>query len=169
MKRYIKNNEIRYANQIVVSKNGFDYYNPTENMILSDGWVEYVPPIIEPTLEEVKAQKIGEVEMYNMSEDVNTFSINGQPQKWLDCNERSVARNTCGALQRKGQTQVFFGGAMYPIEFALDCLDDLDIYAMETMASTEVHKANINALATKEEVEAYDFTQGYPETLNFTI
>lgn len=55
MKRYIKNGEIKTRNQIVlrVTKeiNGvekqFQVINPTEEMILADGWVEYTPPQVE--------------------------------------------------------------------------------------------------------------------------
>lgn len=55
MKRYIKNGEIKTRNQIVlrVTKeiNGvekqFQVINPTEEMILADGWVEYIPPQVE--------------------------------------------------------------------------------------------------------------------------
>lgn len=55
MKRYIKNGEIKTRNQIVlrVTKeiNGvekqFQVIFPTEEMILADGWVEYIPPQVE--------------------------------------------------------------------------------------------------------------------------
>ena len=55
MKQYIKNGEIKTRNQIVlrVTKeiNGvekqFQVINPTEEMILADGWVEYTPPQVE--------------------------------------------------------------------------------------------------------------------------
>ena len=55
MKQYIKNGEIKTRNQIVlrVTKeiNGvekqFQVINPTEEMILADGWVEYIPPQVE--------------------------------------------------------------------------------------------------------------------------
>lgn len=55
MKRYTKNGEIKTRNQIVlrVTKeiNGvekqFQVINPTEEMILADGWVEYTPPQVE--------------------------------------------------------------------------------------------------------------------------
>lgn len=55
MKRYTKNGEIKTRNQIVlrVTKeiNGvekqFQVINPTEEMILADGWVEYIPPQVE--------------------------------------------------------------------------------------------------------------------------
>lgn len=42
MKRYIKNGVIKTRNQIVIKKDGRQYINPTEELILEDGWVEYV-------------------------------------------------------------------------------------------------------------------------------
>ena len=48
MKIYEKNGEVKPANRIVISKDGMYTYNPTEEMILADGWVEYVQPEVEP-------------------------------------------------------------------------------------------------------------------------
>lgn len=53
MKTYTKNGQIKQANRIVVritkEVNGeqktFQVINPTEDMILADGWVEYVPEV----------------------------------------------------------------------------------------------------------------------------
>lgn len=69
MKRYIKDGIIKTRNQIVIKgqrtikdKDGKErevktqIINPKEDMLLADGWVEYVTP--EPTAEEVeKAEK----------------------------------------------------------------------------------------------------------------
>lgn len=57
MKTYTKNGQIKQANRIVVritkEVNGeqktFQVINPTEDMILADGWVEYVAPEVTPT------------------------------------------------------------------------------------------------------------------------
>lgn len=57
MKTYTKNGEIKQANRIVVritkEVNGeqktFQVINPTEEMILADGWIEYVAPEVTPT------------------------------------------------------------------------------------------------------------------------
>jgi hypothetical protein len=43
----------------------------------------------------------------------------------------------------------------------------LEIYASEALNTTERHKIAINALQTIEDVEAYDYTTGYPEKLQF--
>lgn len=44
MKRYIKDNIIKYANNIVIKRDGMQIINPSEELILADGWVEYTPP-----------------------------------------------------------------------------------------------------------------------------
>ena len=48
-------------------------------------------------------------------------------------------------------------------------LAKIQIYANQCYGVTEKHKAAVNALETVEEVEAYDFTAGYPERLTFEI
>lgn len=48
MKRYTKDGIVRDANRIIIRENGRMIINPTEEMILADGWVEYVPPVAEP-------------------------------------------------------------------------------------------------------------------------
>lgn len=54
MKQYIKNGEIKYAKNIVLkitNEEGkrMQVFNPTEEMILADGWEVYTPPTIEPS------------------------------------------------------------------------------------------------------------------------
>lgn len=57
MKTYTKNGQIKQANRIVVritkevdgEQKTFQVINPTEEMILADGWVEYVAPEVTPT------------------------------------------------------------------------------------------------------------------------
>ena len=50
MKQYIKDNKIKFRNEIVICRNGVQVINPTENMILADGWQEYVAPEVEPSV-----------------------------------------------------------------------------------------------------------------------
>ena len=49
MKQYIKSGVIKTRNQIVIKKDGGQYINPTVELILADGWVEYVPEPYVPT------------------------------------------------------------------------------------------------------------------------
>lgn len=73
MKQYIKNNEIKTRRQIVIKKDGMATYNPTEEMILADGWVEYVPPTYEPIPYKKSPREIMEeiiLEQYNARTDI---------------------------------------------------------------------------------------------------
>jgi hypothetical protein len=91
MKRYIKDGIIKPRNQIVIKgqrtikdKDGNDKvvstntYNPTEEMILADGWVEYITPVYEPTIEDYRRDKIMEITRFDSSPEVNGFYIDGQ-------------------------------------------------------------------------------------------
>lgn len=73
MKLYKKNNEIKTQRQIVIRKDGMATYNPTEEMILADGWVEYILPPVEPTTPQKSARQIMEeivIEQYNARTDI---------------------------------------------------------------------------------------------------
>lgn len=60
MKRYKKEIDgktvIKFGKDIVVKKDGMMTINPSEEMILADGWEVYVVPSNEPTAEELLAQ-----------------------------------------------------------------------------------------------------------------
>lgn len=73
MKRYTKNGEIKTRRQIVIRKDGMATYNPTEEMILADGWEEYVPPTYEPIPYKKSPREIMEeivLEQYNARTDI---------------------------------------------------------------------------------------------------
>lgn len=80
MKRYIKDEIIKFASEIVIIKNGMQIINPSEEQILADGWIEYIPPTIEPDYEAIfKAeteQKVREM-VYTRSVPtmINTFGL----------------------------------------------------------------------------------------------
>lgn len=83
MKRYIKDGIIKTHNQIVVKSQitikdkdgndkvvGMNIYNPTEEMILADGWVEYIP---EPKQRKKTPYEISQeivLEQYNQRTDI---------------------------------------------------------------------------------------------------
>ena len=91
MKRYIKNNQIKTRQEIIVVNNGMRTINPTEEQILADGWVEHTP-LVSTISEEQKAKvelvrerhKLrNNIINYDSSLDVNSFYIQDQ-QMWLD-------------------------------------------------------------------------------------
>ena len=63
MKQYIKDNKIKVRDEIVIFRNGVQILNPTDEMVLSDGWQEFVVSESEfcmPTYEERVEQLIRE-------------------------------------------------------------------------------------------------------------
>lgn len=179
MKKYIKDNVIKTRQEIVIVKNGMKTINPTEEMILSDGWVEYVPQVNEGLSDEevakislVKARHRlrNAVLAHDSSEEVNAFTIGGV-KMWLDKATRAGLMLRFQAEQQigKAETTLWYSGTMYslPIENAFGMLFALEVYASACYDNTQRHLANIQKLETAEEVEAYDYTEGYPAKLKF--
>lgn len=67
---YTKNGIIREAARIVVRKDGLQYINPSEDMILEDGWTPYEPEPIEyvPTVDDQLRELF--LEEYNQRTDI---------------------------------------------------------------------------------------------------
>jgi len=174
MKRYSKvidgKTIIKFADDIVIRSNGKQTFNPTEAMILADGWVEYVTPVYVPTLEDIKANKVEEILAYDSSEAVNEFSIGGVPM-WLDKATRAGLLLRFEAEGKVGRTEttLWNNGQSYtlPLETAQQILIALELYASECYDNTQRHIAEVQKLESKEAVESYDYTTGYPQKLLF--
>lgn len=83
MKRYIKDGQIKTRNQIVIKGQRTikdkvvttNTYNPTEEMILANGWEVYTPPTIEPSTTPRKKSRFEIIEelvakQYNARTDI---------------------------------------------------------------------------------------------------
>lgn len=76
MKRYIKiidgQTVIKTRKQIVITSEGLNTYYPTEEMILADGWEEYIPPVVEVKPQKSASQIMQEIvlEQYNARTDI---------------------------------------------------------------------------------------------------
>lgn len=58
MNLYIKNNQVKPINQIVLIKDGMQIFNPTENMIIENGWVKYeAPELTEKEQQLIESEK----------------------------------------------------------------------------------------------------------------
>ena len=53
-KLYIKEGQILSAKQIIIKANGYQIINPTEEILLANGWEEYVAPETEPDMAETE-------------------------------------------------------------------------------------------------------------------
>lgn len=172
MKKYIKNKEVKSANRIVIIKDGMQIFNPSEELILADGWEEYIPPVVstEPTLDDVKREKINNILEYDSSSEVNEFSINDIPV-WLDKATRVGLELRFRAEQAQGftTTTLWYESMQFSlsIEQAIQMLYAIELYASACYDNTQRHLATVGNMTTKEEVENYDYKVGYPEKLRF--
>ena len=118
----------------------------------------------------IKEEAIEQITEYDQSEDVNSFTLQGK-QMWLPKETRVGLVNSITIEKNAGKktTILWFGGEKYelPVDTALQMLSALELYALECYNVTAAHKAAVNALEGVEDVVAYDYTQGYPEKLNF--
>ena len=171
MKRYTKNGEINYRNKIIINNDVLGYViNPTEEMLFEDGWVEYIEP--EPTLKELKSKLLNEIRQYDKSLDVNSFFI-GKIQTWIDRDTRVSLMNSTNILKEINQetTTLWLGNQSFtlPCDSVIQMLRSLEVYALQCYNVTAQHKANVQNLNTREEIETYDFKAGYPEKLVFNV
>lgn len=145
---------------------------PTEQQLAEWGFEPYVPPVPERTLEVAKSEKIAEITAYDTSDAVNSFTLDGDV-RWISRDDRISTMNSTTILKNAGveTTTQWFDGQKYtlPCDTLIQMLQALEIYALACYNVTEEHKAAVNALTTIEEVDAYEYTTGYPQRLSFEI
>lgn len=184
MKRYYKlENGIKKWFNGVLKLDGKQIINPSEEQLISAGYVEFVPPApIEPTeaelLEKAKANKIKELYQYDESDSVNTcYIVYGEQtvMYWADKHERDALKSAIRDCMSLGRTEYRLDlrekgfSITLPCVLLLQMLAALEVYATECYNKTTDHEFAINALTTNDEIEAYNFTVGYPEKLVFNL
>ena len=174
MKVYVKEIDgqkiYKTRSKIVITKNGMNTYNPTEEMILNDGWVEYVYVEHEKTIQEYKDEKIEEIKHYDESPSVNEFYIQGIPV-WLDKTTRVglKLRFESEIAMGKTDTSLWYDNIQFPLSLsdAMNMLYAIELYASACYDNTHYHIAQVSLLESIEDVQNYDYIVGYPEKLNF--
>lgn len=168
--KYKRNNEIVTVGDFctIHSKGRIFIGRPTAEQLESWGFTlveEHVPTQAE-LLEQARANKLAELESYDSSDSVNSFTLNSVPM-WLDYATRQQLRTSIEAYQGQGIENVtkWFNGVQFTFPTAtwLYMLNLLEVYASEALNVTESHKAAINSLTSIEDIEEYDFTIGYPQ------
>ena len=127
------------------------------------------PPVEAPSdIDMAKAAKIAEIAAYSDSDAVNSLTFNGI-KTWLTPNVRANYLVSLDAAELLGETDITFVvegiQASLPIKQVRLLLAKIQRYADACYIVTEGHKRAVRALQTVDEVEAYDYTKGYPEKL----
>lgn len=123
-------------------------------------------------LDKVKRDKIRELALYDKSDNVNSFSINGN-DVWLDKDTRVGLVNSINTEVALGKdtTTIWFNTTSITLscDSALNILKQIEIYAAECFNATATHKMNISNLNEISEVESYNYTLNYPIKLSFSV
>ena len=130
------------------------------------------PILVEPqySLDDVRKNKVSEIQMFDKSKDVNIFILDGK-NMWLDKSTRVGLFNSISIEKNAGKTHtiLWYDAIKYiiPIPDALAMLNEIEMYALNCYNVTQSHIAAVRSLQTIQEVENYNFKIGYPVKLNF--
>lgn len=126
----------------------------------------------EYTIDEQKEMKIAEINAYDKSDAVNSFTLAGK-QIWLDKDTRVGLVNSISIEKESGRmnTTLWYNAEKYviPVDDALAMLNQLELYALDCYNVTQSHIAAVRSLSDAGQVEAYSYKTGYPEQLNFVL
>lgn len=172
MKTYIKNGIVKKKNAIVIHKDGSQIINPPHELLIECGWEEYTTPELtdEQKLDLAKQRKIDEINLYDKSLAVESFSINGM-DVWLDKATRNglMLRFNSELALNKEMTTLWYEDKSFtlPLNAAIQMLYALEVYASECYDNTHYHISNVKKMTSIDEINLYDYTTGYPDKLEF--
>ena len=123
-------------------------------------------------LDQAKKEIIRKIDEYDTSINVNSFKLNGV-DVWLSKDTRVGLMNSISIEKAAGKEQsvLWFNNICVTVncDSAIQMLSALELYALDCYNKTSEHKINVQNLSSIEEVHNYDYTQGYPNKLEFTI
>ena len=155
---------------VMLSEEQIEFHEANPTASIKEVWDMELTPAPVRTLEQAKYEKIQEIEDYDRSEAVNSFTI-GNSTMWLNVEERQQIATQISANEAIGRTEMtkWFNGISYtfPLTSWKQMLVALEVYAGDALNVTEFHKHDVDSLTSIEEVDNYDYTIGYPEKLNF--
>ena len=167
--RYIDKNGDFAPNKIIID--GMMVINPTAEQYEQAGYFPYLEPM--PTEEELLKQaienKVAEIKEYDKSPAVNSFKLNGM-DAWINREDRIGTSRAIQLDKENGQTEseIWLNGVCLNVncDMALEMLGKVGFYAYKAYNRTQTHIHAVRGLKSVEEVQKYDYTQGYPEKLD---
>lgn len=158
---------------VLLSEEQVKFHQENPKAKVSEVWTMVLDPVHVRNINDAKNEMKSRIERYDDSEEVNQFIINGVITGWFTPSERSNYKSSIDAAKLVGlETLTFFvGNNMMEITptVAEQLLAQIQLYADQCFIVTKQHKLNVDALETMEEVDAYNYKQGYPEKLNFKL
>ena len=161
-----------------VTKRVITGYNEEEQEITttqySAKYIEVTAPAGETIspVEKIREEVISEIDRYDSSPDVNSFTLNGN-SAWLDKNTRVGLMNSTTIQKQAGSDTItlWLGTQKFEVncDLVLNLLGALELYALSCFNVTAEHKKNVENIDNIDDLISYDYTAGYPEKLNLEV
>lgn len=167
--RYIDNGGNFAPNNIIVD--GMRIINPTAEQYEKAGYMPCIEPMLtmEDILKQAIENKVDEIKEYDKSSAVNSFKLNGM-DAWLNREDRIGTSRAIQLDKENGQTEseIWLNGFCLNVncDLALKMLGMVGHYAYKAYNRTQAHIYAVRGLKSIEDVQKYDYTQGYPEKLD---
>ena len=167
--RYVDNKGNFAPNNIVID--GMRAINPTAEQYEQAGYMPYIEPM--PTEDDLLKQaienKVDEIKEYDKSPAVNSFKLNGM-DAWINREDRIGTSRAIQLDKENGQTEseIWLNGVCLNVncDMALEMLGKVGFYAYKAYNRTQAHIHTVRGLKSVEDVQKYDYTQGYPDKLD---
>ena len=158
---------------VLLSDEQVSFRNENPNASVKEVWEMKLSETPLMTIEKARMRKIEEIEFYNVSEDVDSFIINDTINAWFTVQERLNYKQSIEAAKLLNIEKLSFYVKDVKLEIAPivgeQMLALIQLYADQCFMVTKQHLLNVNALSTIEEIEAYNYKEGYPEKLKFEL
>lgn len=157
---------------VMLSDEQVEFHNENPTASVEEVWNMELKPVPERTLEDAKSEMIFNINMYDISDNVNSFTINNETEGWFTPDERSNYKSSIDAAKLLGvSTLSFYVGDMLlevtPAQ-AEYMLAQVQLYADQCFMVTKQHKLTVEGFNTIEEVDNFKYEEGYPQKINFT-
>ena len=158
---------------VLLSDEQVSFRNENPNASVKEVWEMKLSETPLMTIEKARMRKIEEIEFYNVSEDVDSFIFNDTINAWFTVQERLNYKQSIEAAKLLNIEKLSFYVKDVKLEIAPivgeQMLALIQLYADQCFMVTKQHLLNVNALSTIEEIEAYNYKEGYPEKLKFEL
>ena len=126
--------------------------------------------VVDNSLTEAIEKKIAEIEAYDNSDAVNSFTYNNIPL-WFSAEVRAGFKNSIESASLLGETTISIPTTAGIINLSLDdakiMLAKIQRYADACYLVTMRHKQEVSMLMSVKDVNACDITSEYPDKLTF--
>lgn len=161
---------------VLLSDEQVAFHEEHPSASVKEVWDMELTPVPPRTLEDAKKEMIDNIDRYDSSNSVNAFIVSDSEhgvsfEGWFTPEERSNYRSSIDAAKLLGVSALTFFIGDVQMEVtptqAEYMLAQIQLYADQCFVVTKQHKIAVEELETIEEVDEYQYREGYPSKIVF--